>query len=267
VRFSGPATMVETAGPGTAGVLASEAAAEGAEVIIAAGGDGTLNEVLQGVMGTDAALGLIPLGTGNDFARALTGYGTLEDAVATALAGTPKAIDVGRWSCAGGQGYFINIAGCGFDAAVAERINCGFRYLRGTSAYIAAVAQSLASYRAAEIRLLVDDEEFSERIMLCAVANATSYGGGMRVAPEAELDDGLFDIVTVREISRTGFLRAFPSVFKGAHLTHPKVSLRRGSVVSIEGERSLPVLADGEVVGKTPVRFELLPRAVRFMMR
>lgn len=247
-----------TRGPGHARELAAQALAEGANVLAAAGGDGTLNEVLNGAWAGPATFAVLPVGTGNDFARALA-FGTDFGAALDALArGAPRRADVGFVN----DRAFLNIAGCGFDAMVADRINRGYRSLRGTGAYVAAVVECLCRYRAAEFRILCGEEELTFRAMLCSVANTPSYGGGMRIAPDATIDDGLFDIAVVRETSRFEFLRAFPSVFKGQHTEHPKYLHRRARWVRVESDPPMPVLVDGEVVGTTPATFTIRPGAI-----
>jgi diacylglycerol kinase (ATP) len=264
-RFrSAGAAFRETEGPGHATHLAKEAAAGGG-LVVAAGGDGTVAEVVEGLVGTSADLAVLPLGTGNDLARTL-GFGTdIQAATTAALAGEPWTVDVYRWECGVRAGHGINVAGCGFDAVVAQRINHGYRWLRGTQAYVAAVLESLVRYQPARVRLAVDGVEVDTTAMLVAVANAQSYGGGMRVAPAARLDDGLLDVVIVEGLSKVAFLRAFPQVFRGAHVDHPRVRVLRGRVVEVDADPGLPILADGELVGGSPARFEVVPRALRVM--
>ena len=251
----------ETTAPGSAGRIATRCAAEGAEIVAAAGGDGTLSEVLNGIMGSRVTLGLLPFGTGNDFSRTVGLYGSLPRAVHTLFAGTPKPIDVGRVA----DRYFLNVAGCGFDAAVADCANRGPRWLTGATAYICAVLQTLAQFRAADLRLTIDGVERSQRAMMCSVANAQTYGGGMRIAPTARLDDGLFDLCILAEAGRLEFIRAFPRVFKGTHTTHPKITMLQARHVRIESTPALPLLIDGEVIGTTPAEFTLLPAAIEFL--
>lgn len=253
--------IIETVSSGSGTRQAAQAVADGAEVVAAAGGDGTLGEVLNGIVGTGAMLGLLPLGTGNDCARYL-GIGTdLERAVQTLLYGKPRRADLGY-----GQGrWFVNVAGCGFDAVVAERVNRGNRFLRGTAAYIAAVIQTLFTYRAAEMRLTLDGESRELQAMMCSIANTTSYGGGMLIAPDAEIDDGVFDICILLKAGRLEFLRAFPRVFRGTHVTHPKVRMLRAKHILIESKPALPILIDGDVFGTTPVEFTLHPGKIEIM--
>ncbi len=247
--------IIETSRPGDATQLALEAVRGGANIVVAAGGDGTIGEIVNALVGTEVALGVIPMGTGNDFARSL-GIGTdVDRAIYNLLEGVPMAIDVGKT-----QGrYFVNVAGCGFDAVVAERVNHGGRSLHGTSAYVAAVLQALISYRATQIRLTLDNEVIETKAMLCSIANARYYGGGMRIAPDAMLTDGLFDICLLEAVGKIEFLRTFHKVFKGKHITHPAVRMLRSKYVKVESDRPLPVLVDGEIVGTTPVEFEMVP--------
>ena len=259
--------IVETRAKGQGSELARQAVEDGVEIVVAAGGDGTLNEVVNGLMEADASkqnvtLGLLPMGTGNDFARCI-GLGTdLKRAAETLFQSNTRPVDVGQ---AHGR-WFINIAGCGFDAIVAERVNRGFRRLHGASAYLAAIAQSLLNLKSADLTLTLDGETRHVRALMCSVANATSYGGGMRVAPDARIDDGLFDICLLAEAGRVEFVRAFPRVFKGTHVTHPKVTMLQAQTVHIESVPPLPLLIDGEVLGTTPVTFTLAPRALQVLM-
>lgn len=254
--------IVETCARGDGTRLAAEAVAGGADVVVAAGGDGTLGEVVNGVAGTDVQLGLLPLGTGNDFARSLGLGGGLEAAFHALFHGDVRPVDLGR----AGDRWFINVAGCGFDAIVAERVNAGFRYLRGTGAYLAAVVESLTKLRPATMRVTLDGELREFRGLLCAVANAPMYGGGMKIAPQACIDDGYLDVCTIGDASVAEFLCAFPRVFAGTHATHPKVTMARARRVLVETDPPLPVLIDGEVTGTTPMEFTICPGAIQLRM-
>lgn len=232
-------------------------------MVVAAGGDGTIHAVAQGLINTNVPLGILPMGTGNDLARTL---GIPSDPVLAAgllFDHEPLPMDAVRFRCSGSEGYSLNIAGVGFDATVAQRINDGFRFLRGTTAYLAAVLQCLTTYRPVQLSITFDGETFESDAMLCAVANARFYGGGMQIAPNAKVDDGLIDVVVVGGVSKLEFLRQFPRVFKGTHLSHPAVRSFRGKSVLIGSNEPIPVLADGEIVGLTPVEFKVVPGALR----
>ncbi len=257
--------VIETSARGDGIEIARRAASDGADVVAAAGGDGNIGEVANGLAGTRARLGIIPLGTGNDFARALGLHGSLDLAVRTLVEGRSRRIDLGR----AGERYFINVAGCGFDAVVASRVNRGFRLLRGTAAYVAAVLLTLMTYRPPRMRIIVDGEQQDLRAMLCCIANSTSYGGGMRIAPDARIDDGLLDVCILKEAGAWEFLRAFPRVFRGTHTTHPKFSTRTAPRVIVMTDRLMPVLIDGEaiqLIAGTPITFEVVPKAIEVMM-
>lgn len=263
------AEVLETTRAGQGAELARRAVESGAELVVAAGGDGTLGEVLNGVFGTGAKLGILPVGTGNDFARCI-GVGThLPNALGILKNGEPRAVDVGRVEIGGKSRYFLNIAGAGFDSRVAARINEHrprvLKKLSGTGAYLVGCLSEMREFPLADFRLEVDGKVIESRAVLCAIANASSYGGGMRVAPDADLEDGLFEVCLIRQLSRGAFLRAFPGVFAGQHIHHPAVSMFRGAKVRLECEPPLPVLVDGDILGDTPASFEILPRAVEIV--
>lgn len=251
-----------TTGPATARAQAAALAGQGVQVVAAAGGDGTIGQVMQGVLGSTASLAVVPLGTGNDTSRML-GFGTdWRAAVAATAAGKTLTIDVAHWQKGDHEGHFINAAGCGFDAAVAERINHGYRWLRGTGAYIGAVVQTLLTYQATELTIEVDGEQMRDKAMLCALANARSYGGGMNIAPTADLTDGFLDLVFVGEVGKADFLKTFPRVFKGTHLSHPAVKHRQFQRLTIESHPPAPFLVDGELLAPGPVTVTVVPGAL-----
>jgi diacylglycerol kinase (ATP) len=159
----------------------------------------------------------------------------------------------------------MNIAGCGFDSMVAERINRGFRGLRGKTAYLAGMLATLASYRPSQLSLRVDGVEITTPAMLCAIANARCYGGGIQVAPMASILDGVLDLVIVGEFGRIEFLRAFPQVLKGTHLKHPKVRHFPFRKLEISSSPPIPFLVDGELVGAVPTRVEVVPGALKIV--
>lgn len=254
---------------GDAACLARDAIEAGADFLITAGGDGTLGEVAGAVVrsGRQVRLGVLPLGTGNDFARTLGVWGEPERALSALFEGTTRRVDVGRIECGGRERIWLNVAGCGFDSLVARRINGWgrrktMRHARGLAAYLLATACELASFRTFDLTLELDGETVETAAILCAVGNAQSYGSGMRVCPDAQLGDGLFDVCVIQQVSRSEFLRAFPGVFAGKHALHPRVLMRRCREIRVQSRQNLPVLADGEIVGLAPFRCEILPGAL-----
>lgn len=247
---------------GSAGAQARAMAAEGIEIVVAAGGDGTVCDTLQGLVGTSTALAVLPLGTGNDFARTL-GFGTnLEGAITAIEGGRTQRMDVGHWRVAGREGYFINVAGCGFDAMVADRINTGIRRLRGSSAYLYAIVTTLLSYKATKLTLSIDGKVHEVEAMLCAIANATCYGGGVLISPDSDPTDGSLDLVIVGKLSKLAFLRSFPRVIKGTHLTHPSVQVHRCTKLEIRSDPPVPFLVDGELLPPGRLEVEVVPGVI-----
>ncbi len=249
--------LVETTMENGAESLARKAVQNGVDLVVAAGGDGTINQVVNGIAGTNTILGVLPLGTGNDFARAI-GVEKIAVAMHTLLHGKTKRIDLGQAD----ERLFINIAGCGFDAIVGETANNRFRQLQGTMAYVAAMIYSLATFHAASFEIITDGVLLETKVMLCSVANAQSYGGGMLITPDAKLDDGLLDVFILKAVSKFEFLKTFPKVFKGTHVTHPSVEIIRAKKVEIKSDPIMPLFIDGELVGRTPSKFNIVPDAI-----
>lgn len=252
-----------TTGPGDATEVAQRAAGEGFDAVVAAGGDGTLTEVVNGLVGTGRPLGLLPLGSGNDFARA-AGIGPDPLGAARLLANpVPRLVDLGRVD---GR-HFINVASAGMDAEIVRTMNEDLRYLRGAVAYVAATVTTLFRFRPAPVRLELDGVVHELEAVLVAVANGQYYGGGMKVTPRAVLDDGLLDVCVLGALGRLEFLRAFPSVYRGAHLAHPKIRTYRARRVVLRpaGERALLAQADGEIIGSLPQEFVVEPAALTLL--
>jgi diacylglycerol kinase (ATP) len=252
--------------------LARKAAADGRGVI-ACGGDGTV-AALAGVLadatlaGSPATFAFLPTGSGNDFARHLGIPLDLDAAARVVGAGHVADVDLGLARTADGTArWFTTVANTGFDAE-ANRWANGVRRLRGTPLYVTAALRTLASYRPRALRITVDGNAQESDAWLVAIGNASCYGGGMRIAPDASTEDGLLDVCLVGSVSRTGFLRAFPKVFRGRHTTHPAVTLHRGAEVLVEAADGRPgeLWASGERVGPLPARIEARPRAIRLVV-
>ncbi len=240
---------------------ARAAASEGAKVVAVLGGDGTISCAVNGLMGTEAALAVLPAGTGDDLARSL-GARPLDAAVRLLANPKLRRIDVVRATTSSGVRHFVNVAGAGFDSEVNEVANTMDGRLGGTVTYLAALVKTLSRFTPASFEVSVDAGSWSGDGMLVVIGNALSYGGGMRVTPDALLDDGSLDVCVIEALSKTAFLRAFPRVYKGTHTSHPKVRMLRGARVEIRANRALQVYADGERLGPLPATFESVPGAL-----
>jgi len=228
-----------------------------------------VNEVVQGLAGRDGAeLAVIPRGTGWDFARTYGIPRRLEDAVAVALDGRARAVDLGRaryhgWDGNETQSYFGNIASAGMSGAIAKRANETSKALGGKISYAWATFAVFARWRNDEVRVSVDGETRTGRMHDVVVANGRFFGGGMMICPEAEPDDGLFDVLLIGDLTKRDLLLTLPKTYRGRHLPHPKAELLRGAVVEVDAREPLPVELDGEQPGTTPTRLEIVPKALR----
>jgi diacylglycerol kinase (ATP) len=241
---------------------ARRAAEEGTEIVAVLGGDGSVGLAANGVIGTDATLAVLPSGTADDFAHAL-GIRSIGGAAAAIAEGNAARIDVVRVTTGAERRHYVNIAGCGFDSEVNEAANAmGSRTLGATGTYVAALLKTLSRFSPAGFRIELDDEVVEGPHMLVVVGNAISYGGGMKVTPFASIVDGLLDVCLLQALSKPAFLRAFPKVFRGTHVSHPAVRMHRARRVKVEADRRVMVYADGERVGPAPAVFEVVPEAV-----
>lgn len=246
--------------------LSRDAAEDGAAIVVALGGDGHVGACANGVVGTSASLAIIPAGTGNDFARHL-GLNRKDPLSAARLLASPvtRGIDLAFVDTPERGRHYVNVAGAGFDSEVNAHAN-GVRMLSGTPKYIFSTFVTLARFTPGRFGVRVDGEDHSLPAMMIAVANATSYGGGMLVCPDAQVDDGLLDVCVIGEVSKWDFVRTFPKVFKGRHVDHPAVRMLRGEKVEISADRPFLVYADGELVGSTPATFTILPQSIRMVV-
>ena len=242
--------------------LARQAVADGHRLIIAVGGDGQAAAVAEGLVGSDTTFALLPAGSANDYARTLgMSRGNVAAAVEAIAAGRTTRVDTLRVKVPGRERHFLNVVGTGFDAAVAGRAE-RIPVLRGAGRYVLALIAELPRFKAATITLDVDGATRELRAMMVAIANGTSYGGGMRVAPTATLTSGRLEVCVVGEISKPDFLRAFPRVFRGTHVTHPAVTMLSGHAVRIAADRPLRLIGDGEWFGELPATVEVDPASL-----
>jgi diacylglycerol kinase (ATP) len=238
------------------------------------GGDGTIHRHLRPLIERKIPLLPVPVGSGNDFAAAL-GIGTVRDALSAwqafcSGAANVREMDVGLIRA--GQKletYFCNIAGLGLDSEANRLANAMPRWLRRHGGYILAALRAIVSFRPAVVTIDNGNQagpSIAQPAMLVAIANTTSYGGGMRIAPRAQLADGLLDVCVVRRVGRGRLLRSFPRVFRGEHLAMPEVEYFQSASLRIAAERPLEVYADGEFICQTPCEISAVPRALRVIV-
>lgn len=235
------------------------------------GGDGTVNEAINGLIGAgrqDVELAVMPRGTGTDFVRSFGIPADIEQAARIAVEGQTRVLDAGKvtyrtWAGGEAVSYFANIASAGMSGAVAKRTNETTKVLGGKASYLLATLAVFAGWRNTELQITVDDAIRSGRMYDAIVANGRFFGGGMKICPDAEPDDGLFDVLLLGDITKADLLLNLPKLYRGTHLPHPRAELLRGAVVTVDAPTPLPVEIDGEQPGTTPARFEIVREALR----
>ena len=259
--------VLYTSRPGDAEELARKAVEEGSAGVLACGGDGTLHEVINGVMGhplaSEVTVGIIPAGRCNDFVAAMDLPKTADGVAHLIAAGRSRQIDLG----AVGHRYFATVATLGFDSAVSQYVADGHvpRFLSGTPSYLYAIFLQIFRYRDAMVHLEGEDFEYSGRIFLAATANTAQYGGNMKIAPGAIADDGALDVCLVQSVSRWEVVKMVPRVFSGRHLSNPAVSMHRVKRLKVEAEAPMPIWADGERVAEAPAEISVVPKALNLL--
>jgi YegS/Rv2252/BmrU family lipid kinase len=240
---------------------AAREAAERGEVVAAVGGDGTIGLIAGALRGTGASLAVIPAGRGNDFARVMKIPADPREAARVALDGQERTVDVGDVD----GNPFVCIASLGFDSD-ANRIANKAKLVRGNLVYLYAALRALAGWKHANFHVVVDGVVHDMRGWSVAVANSKAYGGGMYVAPDAELDDGQFDIVLVSESPKWTFLRDLPKVFKGEHTANAHIRVLRGSRVELSADRPFTIYADGDPIGELPATVNVTARSLNVLV-
>ncbi len=263
--------------------LARSAVLQGCSAVVAVGGDGTLFEVVNGVMnpagpGNESreragiAVGLLQAGRGSDFGRSAGIPSDVEAACERLLEGRTQMIDLGHVTYTSFRGaeqsrFFANAAGLGFDAEVTVRANAAPRALGGTVPYLTSLLTTLGTYRNKPVSVRVDDEgEWHAHVNSVVVANGQFFGGGMKIAPNALLADGEFDIIVLGDMSKLDLMLNVPRVYDGSHVTHPKVRTMRGRRIEVNSSTRVLLQADGEVLGTAPALFRIAPSALRLIV-
>jgi YegS/Rv2252/BmrU family lipid kinase len=262
---------------GDATQLARRAIFDGYETIVAVGGDGTINEVINGffengrLLNPAACLGIFSMGTGDDLVRSLATPKKLEDAAGRIHDQRVKKCDLGRLSCVGRDDrpmsrYFVNIADAGFGAKVAEMVSQSTKALGVSFAYLAGVLRTMAVYKNQSIQIQVDETSAREGpVSSVVVANGQYFGGGMWVAPQARIDDGLFDVVIIGDLRRREIVANIHKIYNGKLVDHPKVTCLRGKQIKLNSSSEVRIEADGEQAGKLPATFEILPSVINII--
>jgi diacylglycerol kinase (ATP) len=273
----GPVRVEWTVGRRDAERVAREGVVAGATRVLVAGGDGTASEAASGILraglGEEVELGLLPMGTGRDLARVLGFHGDLDAAIDAIAAGSTRCIDMGRVTAVGGDDdsarYFLNIASFGITGQIiAELSQRDERANRTLLSYVSAAVPAILGWQNPPARVTVDGIVVHDGpIVFATAANGRYFGGGMLVAPLAELDDGLLDVVVVRGRPRASLLARFHKIYAGTHLDSPDVTWLRGTSVVLEPSTQLWTEADGEALFDSATRVEILPSAIRVFVK
>ena len=265
--------------------LARAAVLSGCSTVIVIGGDGSFFEAVNGVIGPldldvaargegtlDVALGLVQAGRGSDFGRSAGVPSDVAAACARLVAGRTTHFDLGHVSYRSFDGedrrrFFANAAGLGFDAEVSLRANAGSRMLGSTIPYLSSLLRTLLSYHNKNIEVSVDGgQSWSARANSFVVANGQYFGGGMKIAPDASLSDGIFDITMLGDLGKVDLVRNVPRVYDGSHVSHPKVTTARARTVRVDSAERVLLQADGEVLGLAPAEFTIVPAALKMIV-
>jgi diacylglycerol kinase (ATP) len=263
-----PSVVRLTRRKGSAAALAAKAVSQGYDYIIAAGGDGTLNEVVNGIAGRTARVrvGLLPLGTGNDFARSINLPLEVEENIALLQAARAKPIDLVRVRSDRVR-YFVNVSAGGFSGLVDEKLTPQIKRNWGPLAYVRSAAAAFPELRAYRTTVRLDKKEtFCADLYNVIVANGRYVAGGLPVAPKARLADGLLDIILIPALSKTELILLAAQVVLGKHLRTKGTIFRRAATVSIRSRPGMWFNVDGELVGNQPATFEVMPRALHFVV-
>ncbi len=263
-----------TEAPGHAVELAREAAKQGYELVVAVGGDGTIHEIVNGLYSSgclpDALLGIVSTGTGSDYIRTIGVPRAYVEACRRFIEPKIRAVDLGiiEYRRRGGaaERIFVNFTGVGFDAEIVRRTTQQFKSLGALPSYLMGALTTLITYRNKDVSVKIDGVEEHRRVCTIITNNGRYGGGGMYTAPNAELSDGFFDVMIVDDITKPDFLISLPRLYKGTHLTHPKVTMKLAKEIEIHSRQKMSLQADGELLGETPAHIRILPSALKIIV-
>ncbi|TEU16574.1 MAG: diacylglycerol kinase family lipid kinase [Anaerolineales bacterium] len=265
-----------TEGPNHATELSREALSAGYRTIVAVGGDGTLNEVvnglvIEGMVDPMVNLGIIPGGTGSDSVRTLGIPHDYRAACQRLLHGKPDCVDLGLVTCASEgreiQRYFLNVAGLGFDGEVCERVNRSSKALGGTLPFLSSLFVNLLTYQNKTVEVTLDGQQrLQQKANSVFVCNGRYAGGSMHIGPNAALDDGIFDVVIIGDTGKLEIVVNLPRIYRGTHLSHPKVDEYRAQEIRVKARERMLLQADGELIGEAPATFQIIPQALHVLV-
>ena len=263
-----------TEAPGHARELAKTAVDKGYELVVSVGGDGTINEVVNGLYDTgsisDVMFGIIATGTGGDYIRTI-GIPRAHLEACQCLRNPRKiTVDVGVIEYLSGsetvRRLFVNFAGLGFDAEIVRTTTLKYKTLNATASYLAGLFSALVFYKNKAVTLRIDGETLEKKVCTVLLNNGKYGGGGMFAAPEADISDGLLDVLIIGDLSKPDLLWSLPKVYRGTHLTHPKVTLKKAREIEIRSDDSISLQADGELLGGLPARAYVLPSLLNIVL-
>lgn len=248
--------------------LAKAAANKGCKLVVSVGGDGTINEVVNGLYEAgglkEVMLGIVSTGTGADYIRTLGIPRVYDEACKLFLQPKTRVVDIGVIEFTGNQGkrIFVNFAGLGFDAEIVKATTKTFKATGAMASYLLGLLFTLVSYQNKEVSITVNGEVEERKIVTILMGHGRYAGGGMMTTPDADPSDGLFDVLIVDNMTKPDLLQSLPRIYKGTHLTHPKVSVKRVSEIEIHPKQKMCIQADGDLIGEAPARFRVLPSAL-----
>jgi len=263
-----------TEAPGHAIELAKSAAKRGYEMVVSVGGDGTINEIVNGLydagsMG-DVMLGIISTGTGGDYIRTIGIPRHHKEACQRLTNPRKLVVDLGVVEYVSNghmaKRLFVNFAGVGFVAEVVKATTQRFKALGSVPAYLLGLLNAFLFYKNREVSLKLDGKADARKICTIVISNGKYGGGGMFLAPDADLMDGFLDVLIIGDLSKPDLLRSLPRIYKGTHLTHPKVTMKRAREIDLRPSQQTSLQADGELLGETPARFSVLPAALNVVI-
>ena len=259
-----------TEAPGHAIELAKSAAKKGYELVVSVGGDGTINEIVNGLYNAgnirDVTLGIISTGVGSDFIRTIGIPRSYKEACQRLMNSRKLVVDLGVVEYVNNgevsKRLFVNFAGLGFDAEVVKATTQRFKALGSTPSYLIGLLTTFVFYETKQVSLILDGQPEERRVWTILMSNGKYGGGGMLAAPNADLTDGLLDVVVIGDLSKLNLLKSLPRIYKGTHLSHPKVTVKRAREIDIRPRQQMSLQADGELLGQAPAHVYMLPAAL-----